>query len=405
MEPEPTARPSTSPDGPALIGMTSPLNDRQTLQRRNHELAILNTVAQTLSQEVDLDRALHAVLAAVAELFGLQTGWIFLVEPSTGATYLAAAQHLPPGLTKVPERMVGGCFCLDIYQAGDLDSAANVDIITCSRLSKLVAGSGGLRFHASIPLYAQEQKLGVLNVASSEWDALADDDLRLLSTVGDLLSIAIARAQLFARSTALGAAEERNRLAREIHDTLAQGLSAIALHLETADALLMGDKNEPVAQARAYLQQALKLARNSLDEARRSVLDLRAAPLEGRTLAQALTQLVAQQKPTPVAFTLRGDDRPLPVHVEAGLYRIAQEALTNVMRHAAAQQVRLELELRPTRVMLLVEDDGQGFDLAQIERGRFGLVGLNERVHLLGGELHLESSPGVGTKIQVVVPL
>jgi two-component system, NarL family, sensor kinase len=279
-------------------------------------------------------------------------------------------------------------------------------VITCSRLSRLVDGTGGLRFHASIPLYAQDQKLGVLNVASAGWRELSDDDLRLLYTVGDMLSVAIARSYLFARSLQLGAVEERNRLAREIHDTLAQSFSAIALQLETADALL--EDAEAMPRPRHYVQRALQLARTGLEEARRSVLDLRAAPLEGRTLAQAVAALVQQgpwAEQAVTHFQLVGDDRALPPHVEAGLYRIAQELLTNSARHAGARQLTVELTLNPETVTLTVEDDGRGFDPAQVAPDQYGLIGINERIKLLGGALVVESAPAVGAKATVQVPL
>jgi len=242
--------------------------------------------------------------------------------------------------------------------------------------------------------------------ASADWRELSPEDLRLLYTVGDLLSIAVERARLFARSAQLGAAEERNRLAREIHDTLAQGLSAIALHLETADALLeAGAAPHRVDQA---VRQAMTLTRANLEEARRSVLDLRAAPLEGRALAEALAALAekwAAQADLQVDFEAVGGHRPLPVRLEAGLYRIAQEALTNVARHSGARRVALRLVTTPDQARLSVEDDGRGFDPAQVSAGRYGLVGLNERARLLGGTLRLESSPGAGTRVEVVIPL
>src|SRR3712207_8488638 len=118
-----------------------------------------------------------------------------------------------------------------------------------------------------------------MNVASPDWRSLSPEDLQLLYTAGDLLSIAVERARLFARGTRLGAVEERNRLAREIHDTLAQGLTATALQLESADALLAASSEG----AHEPLHRALSLTRSNLEEARRSVLDLRAAPLEGRS--------------------------------------------------------------------------------------------------------------------------
>jgi two-component system NarL family sensor kinase len=381
-------------------------SDADKLRRRNRELTILNTIAQALNHSVNLDQALGTTLAQVAELLDLQTGWIWLLHEETGQSYLAAAQNLPPALAHSPHRMEGTCYCLDTYRAGDLDGAANVNVVTCSRLWGLVDGTDGLRYHASIPLYAQEKQLGVLNVASTDWRELSPEDLRLLYTVGDVLSIAIERARLFARSVQLGAVDERNRLAREIHDTLAQGLSATALHLETADAL--AETGADLEQVRQVIQQALLLTRANLEEARRSVLDLRAAPLEGRDLVEALAALIEKQTiqgGPQIQFEAIGGYRPLPVRFEIGLYRIAQEALTNVVRHAGARYASVRLVTTPSQVRLTVEDDGQGFDLSQVPKGRYGLIGLNERAKLLGGRLELESKPGAGTRLEVVLPL
>ena len=152
-----------------------------------------------------------------------------------------------------------------------------------------------------------------MNVASTEWRRLSADDLRLLHTVGDMLGIAVDRAELYARSAESGAVEERNRLAREIHDTIAQGLAATALHLETADALAASGAAPP--RLRAAIDEALRLTRANLEEARRSVLDLRAAPLEGRTLGQALSALAekaAAEEAAAVRFEARGAARRLP---------------------------------------------------------------------------------------------
>jgi two-component system, NarL family, sensor kinase len=381
-------------------------SEAEQLRKRNHELSILNSIAQALNRSLDLDEALNNALAQVADLLELHTGWVWLLKEADGQPYLAAAQNLPPGLVKRPQLMEGSCYCLDTYQAGDLEGAANVNVVTCSRLKKLVHDSNGLRYHASIPLYAHGKKLGVMNVASTDWRELSPEDLRLLYTIGDLLSIAVERARLFNKSAESGAVEERNRLAREIHDTLAQGLAGITLQLETADVLL--ESGQEPKKINAAIQQALKLARASLEEARRSVLDLRAAPLEGRTLAQALKALAletAAQGDLDIDFELVGGEQPLPVRIEAGLFRMAQEALANVVQHAAAQHVTLSLTILPDQVALVVKDDGYGFDPERTRRDRFGLIGLNERARLLSGTLQLHSSPGAGTRIEISVPL
>lgn len=375
------------------------------LQRRNRELTILNEIAKVLNRSVDLDEALRETLARMVSFFDLHTGWIWLLHEESGEPYLAAAQHLPPGLANNPERMEGSCYCLDTFRAGDLSGAANVNIITCSRLKKLVSGTEGLRYHASIPLYAQQKKLGVLNVVSADWDELSPDDLRLLYTVGDLLGMAVERIRLYSRSVQLGAAEERNRLAREIHDTLAQGLTAVALQLESADALLEG--NATPERVQHAVQQALQLTRANLDEARRSVLDLRAAPLEGRSLAGALAALASNMSDEfglPVTVRVTGGSRPLPVQVEAGLYRLAQEALQNVVQHARASRASVELVVTPDGLELTITDDGRGFDPANAPRNRYGLIGMNERARLLGGQMRLQTEPGSGTRVSVHIP-
>ncbi|MEZ4769699.1 MAG: GAF domain-containing sensor histidine kinase [Caldilineales bacterium] len=386
--------------------MKPPSSDADRLHRRNRELSILNAFAKELNAQVDLTRALRTALAQVADLLDLQTGWVWLLHEESGEPYLAASQNLPPALAENPWRMEGDCYCLDTFRAGDLAGAANVNVVTCSRLKNLVDGTDGLRYHASIPLYAHGRQLGVLNVASADWRELSSDDLRLLYTVGDLLSIAVERARLFEHSAGLGALEERNRLARELHDTLAQSLAAIALQLESADALL--EAGAPVDRISAAVQRAMELTRASLDEARRSVLDLRAAPLEGRTLAEALSALVGAvdgRAGLRASLELIGAARPLPARIEIGLFRITQEALNNVVQHARATRCRVRLTTTPEEVRLLVTDDGVGFAPDEAASGRFGLVGLNERARLLHGQLQLETGPGAGTAVEVIVPL
>lgn len=377
------------------------------LERRNRELSILNKIAEGLNREVDLTQSLNTVLLQVIDLLGLQTGWVWLLDEKTGQSYLAVFRNLPPGLADNQRLMEGDCYCLRTYREGDLEGAANINVVTCSRLASLVDGADGLRYHASIPLYAPgDVRLGVLNVASGDWRELSENDLRILYIVGDLLSIAVARARLFEHSAELGAVEERNRLAREIHDTLAQGLAAIALQIETAEARL--DANSDLEHVRTAVHRALSLTQDSLEEARRSVLDLRSAPLEGRTLADALTTLttkLSEERGLKIAFESIGGARPLAARFEAGLYRIAQEALSNVISHSEASEVTVRFVTAPEEIELSIEDGGKGFEPSEIPKERYGLVGINERAKLLGGRVRVESSVGVGTRIEIRVPL
>jgi two-component system NarL family sensor kinase len=381
------------------------MSDADILRRRNRELSILNTIAADLNREVDLARALEITLRHVVELCGLRTGWVWLLD-TAGEAMLAASCNLPPALICAPERMHGDCFCLDAYRSGAMGGAANIGIITCSRLKGLVDGTEGLRFHASVPLYAHGRPLGVLNVASADWQAISPDELRLLSTAGDLLSIAVERARLYERSVEAGAIEERNRIAREAHDTIAQSLAAITLKLEVADLLLEGGAPQPNVRARVV--EAIELARRSLEDARRSVLDLRVAPLNGESFGAALQALlveVTQVGSLSTHLTMTGDDRALPPRITNGLYRIAQEATANAVRHSGAASLTIRLSIGDDRASLTIADDGGGFAPAHPSPERFGIIGMRERARLLGGALQIESRPGEGTSIQVSVPL
>ena len=125
---------------------------KEDLERRNHELSVLNEIARELNRSVELGEALGFTLSQVAELLGLRTAWIWLIDESSPEPYLAAARNLPPALADDPRRMDGSgyCYCLDTYKRGDMEGAANVNVLTCSRLDGLVDGTGGLRYHASI---------------------------------------------------------------------------------------------------------------------------------------------------------------------------------------------------------------------------------------------------------------
>ncbi len=383
-------------------------------ERRSYELSILNDVARALNASVDLPALLARALEKVAELLGLRTGWVLLFDETSGEPYLAAAQDLPPGLGQEPLFTNGWCYCLESFRDGEFDDAANVGVVYCSRLRKPALARGrtaGLQYHASVPLQVPDdegglRRLGMLNVAGPEWRELDADELSLLHTIGDMLSVAVERARLHARRLESAQTEERNRLAREIHDTIAQDLSAISFQLEAAEAIL-GAQGDP-ERARRSVSAALDLTRKGLEEARRSVLDLRAAPLEGRTLPAALAALAAEASAGDIgpAVVFEGaPGTPLSPAVEVGLYRIAQEALQNALRHATASRIHLLLESLPDKVRLTVEDDGQGFAIEDATASRFGLVGMRERSRLLGGIFQIESSPGAGTRITAELPL
>jgi signal transduction histidine kinase/ligand-binding sensor domain-containing protein len=201
--------------------------------------------------------------------------------------------------------------------------------------------------------------------------------------------------------------DERTRLAREIHDTLAQGFVGISSQLD-AVAMCMPEEESP---ARRYLDMARRMARHSLTEARRSVMDLRSSVLEGQDLASALEQgmrLWTAGAGVDVKVEVSGPETALPQEVEQHLLRIAQEAVTNVVKHAGAKSIAIRLHTEARKLYLRIRDNGRGFETPDVfssRGGHFGLIGMRERAERLGGQLRLASNPGEGTEVEVTVPL
>jgi signal transduction histidine kinase/ligand-binding sensor domain-containing protein len=201
--------------------------------------------------------------------------------------------------------------------------------------------------------------------------------------------------------------EERARLAREIHDTLAQGFVGISSQLD-AVAMCMPEEQSPT---RKYLDMARRMARHSLTEARRSVMDLRASVLEGQDLGAALEsgmRMWTMGSGVDVKVDVSGPETVLPQEMEQHLLRIAQEAVTNVVKHAGASRVAIKLHTEPRKLYLKIRDNGRGFETPDVfssRGGHFGLIGMRERAERLGGELKLASNPGEGTEVEVTVPL
>ncbi len=228
------------------------------------------------------------------------------------------------------------------------------------------------------------------------------------------------QAQLLTQARDAGVIDERQRMAREIHDTLAQGLAGIITQLQAAEQL---DRDDPAWQRHA--SAATTLARESLSEARRSVQALRPEPLESARLPEALAEIVARWSTlhdVAVQVTTTGDPRPMHPEVEVTLLRTAQEALANVAKHARARRVGLTLNYMEDLVTLDVRDDGIGFDpvttpavrppvaggapvtSATPATGGFGLTAMRQRVARLSGTLEIESEPGGGTAISANLP-
>lgn len=324
------------------------------------------------------------VLARIEAELGLPTSWLWLEDPATGRFYSAAARGLPPYLTE-PVRMTGEpCWCMQSYQAGEL-TPRNVGVMQCSRLrSGQPEETAGLRAHATVPL-----SCGILNVATAR--PLNAEELRRLAQLGAELEAELERTRLQEAASRLARLDEREGLARELHDTLAQGLTGAMLAVEGGLRVL--DTRPELARER--LEGALGQLRQQLDDVRGWMVGLR-SPLEGQPLGVALRAYArAFASRTGIRVQAEVADCRFPERVENELYRIAQEALANVERHSGAFEVVVRLRVEG----LTVEDRGKG--LAGGRRDGHGLAGMRERSRAIGASFSVRSRRGGGTRVAV----
>lgn len=386
------------------------------LQKQVQFLSALNQVGRTVSQSLVMDDILKNAMDAVTRVMTADACWIYLLRHETEAFLrLRAHQGLPAQLVEqlqtkhiYPGEGVMGW----VAQHGQPLVLDELNLNRIGWADEPIIDELNWRSLVAVPLLAQESVIGVLGLASKVDRVFHYGEVNLLQAIGDQIVIAVVNARLYRRSRELATVEERNRMAREIHDTLAQGFTGILVQLQAAERLSLKNPDKALSS----LRDARELAHQSLQEARRSVFNLRPTVLEELHLDEAIARQVERfqvETGLKADFLLDGYPSPLTPEIEQNLYRITQEALTNVQRHAHASNVSVTLAYRPEQVSLSIIDDGCGLKQPSLngggsawphKAGHFGLVGIQERAHLLGGLASFESPPAGGTHIRVEIP-
>jgi signal transduction histidine kinase len=388
----------------ALFSLTD-----EELRKQVQSLRALNRVSLTISESLVLDDVLNNALDAVVQVMETDTAWVYLLAEGETTLRLRAHRGFSDRFAhQVAEQEVGAG--LDGWVAQSRGPLLIEDMSQDPHRPLPASTEEGLRSFAAVPLRAKESVVGTLGVATRGDRRFTDDEVNLLSAIGGQVGLAVENARLYRHSRQAAILDERNRMAREIHDSLAQGLTGIIVQLEATERLA---QRRP-EQAGKALHRALDLARHSLQEARRSVWGLRPRTLEGSTLAEAVSGHISamqEQEKDGLAlhFSISGEERALSPDAELNLFRITQEALSNVQRHAQAHNARVQLSFEEGQVRLLMQDDGRGLSPEDLHDpsngdGGFGLIGMKERASLLGGEMRVSSIPGEGTQVEVIVP-
>lgn len=390
--------------------LVASLREKETLigqvERRADQMGAINDVATQVGSILDLDELFPQVARVLKESFSYYSVDIFLLEPESNS--LAMKGRSGGYEEEAPERPVinlGEGIVGWVAQTGKHLLANDVSqeprYLPMQHLRDT-------RSELAAPILAGDEVVGVLDVESAELNAFDETDLSTLQTLGKTLGMAIENARLFQQTGDLAVLDERNRMAREIHDTLAQGLTGIVLQLEAAEQAV----DEGTGAVSDHLNRARGLARESLQEARRSVWGLVPQALEQKSLEAALRGEVHQFSATGAvkpSLTISGGRRNLSSEIQAAILRICQESLTNVRKHSEATEVTVDLVYSSGLVTLKVQDNGLGIpkDSAKSSGGGggFGITGMEQRAHQLGGTFSVSNNTDRGALVEVKIPL
>jgi two-component system NarL family sensor kinase len=378
---------------------------------------LLHRVIEILSAGLDLDGIAQRVADLITETTSTDVCFVHLLDPAGDRLQLRGATPPFDRLARCIELPIGegvsgwvAAHCQPVVITDNKREDPRYRYIPELRGEEFVS-------MASVPMLTRPGDLvGVLNVHTRDRREFAETDVELLGSVAGLMAGAIENASLhsrltereeamerFAEQIVLLQETERRRLAGEIHDGISQRIVSLSFHLSAAADAVATDP----AGAAEQIARAQELAAGALDETRNAIAGLRPPVLDDLGLAASLESL-ARSTPLP-NVQVDTVTTVLPEHVETAVYRIAQEALQNVMKHASAAHVQLRLSMSPGAVLLEVSDDGVGFDPATTpERAGpvgYGLPGMQQRAELLGGQLTAESTPGRGTVVRLRVPL
>lgn len=414
LEPSPVA---TDPSPADLVRLNRALQQEVVQYRVAAELArgqseMLIESLGFLTAESNLDKFLGHVLKVTVQQMQGVGGTLWFPDPATKSIRLhleyldariipAADSHHPAVLHPLP---VGGrpvsTFPMDRAETYVLSD----EVSGMPEENRAYINSLGVRTLLTVPMVLGKETVGWICVRSSKAEPVElESKIYLAEALAGQATLAVQMARLSEQARQAAVLGERNRIARDIHDTLAQGFTGVIVNLEAANRALRKDNVELAAQ---HIEHSRNLAQSGLAEARLSVGALRPDVVPRVDLVEALQTMLRRFEASEALegrVEVAGDRCPLPADVENELLRIAQESMTNVLKHAKARYVTLTLAFDADAVHLWVTDDGVGFDPGAHHDG-FGLLGMRERAERIGAKLHVTSRPRHGTRVETVVP-
>lgn len=370
----------------------------QRVQERTHALSSLLEISYNLAENLDLQSLLHVLLDQLETLIGYDGAAILLWEQQQLLT-AARRGSTPPILEWLPDAEIEKTL-RDHWQKvgwiGPIRSNLNDPF---SRPESDQSAPSWI----VIPLKLYGQFVGIVILSHSDPEYYTSRHEQLVMVVANQAAVTIENARLYQQARNFAVLQERQRLARELHDSVSQALYGIALGARTAHTLL---KQEP-EKAAEPLEYVLSLSDAALTEMRALIFELRPESLEKEGLLAALERQVEvlRSRFGLVVETQWAEEPPLSLPLKEALYRVAQEATNNIAKHAAAGRVTIQLHQNGRQVALEIRDDGQGFNPNEAFPGHLGLRSMQERIEQVGGSFQIQSTPGKGTCIQATIPV
>lgn len=374
------------------------------VDERTKVLSALIDIAETVNRSLDLQETLHHSLEKTLQVLQIAAGGIYLFNAKNTHLHLAVHRGYSPAVVaEMDDLPLGEGF--NGFVAQQCKPLVVDEIAQDQRLVRTGVLQAGIHSLISVPLRSKDKVVGTLFATTYAPRQFSDQDINLLTSIGYQVGVAIENALLYSQAQQLAALEERSRLARDLHDSVTQALYSQTLLVEGWKQMALTgrltDLTEPLIELSGVTKQALK-------EMRLLVYELRPPDLEKEGLVGALhKRLNAVEKRAGVEARLITDGiiAELPVEVEENLYRIAQEALANALKHANAATVTVQLAATAPCVTLEIRDDGCGFDPAAVaDNGGMGLTNMRERAEKMNGHFTITSTPGAGTVIRVSLP-
>ena len=406
--------------------------EKRLRQKAVGRLQAINAVSSIATESLELEQVLNSALDKVLEVTGMEAGLIFLLDkptlrppkpPKLGgkggsgqaqelilAAYRGVSKESAAGVDRLK---LGEGFCGRVAQLGEpmivQDSSQD------PRLTRLAVRQEGLRGQIIVPLKSKGEVQGALAVATRQSRQFLPEELELITAIGNQIGVAVENARLYenmrfyVQQITKAQEDERKRIARELHDDTAQALVDLSRRIDD-----LATSSEPLSETViGRLEEFQELIDSVLRDVRRFSRDLRPSVLDDLGLLPALEWLtlnLMQEDGIKTELKVYGTRRRLPPEAELALFRIVQEALSNIRKHSQASRVVTAVEFSEGRVKITVDDNGQGFELSGrtddlAAMGKLGLIGMHERARLLDGTLTVHSKPGKGTTIAVDVPV